>query len=339
MVPTLPTSIVQLHLAEAEAWGLDRETLLARAGLDPSALVDPNARVPIANQFRLWLALGTRVPSPEFGFGVASRLGPGDFGVVDYVMRNCPTFGESLEARARYQRLLFDQEHELERVSYTDDEVVMGYYVPPPVVGLRHPADWVVAATCELSRQLSGGRAQPLWIGFPHLEDGREAKLRERVGPGVELRFGLEHAAVSYPRSVLALTNVDADPRLATYVQADADCRLAAMPPTSHGDQVREAISGALIRGQRPKQAAVARTMGLSQRTLQRRLDELGMSFAKLVDEQRHQLALKWLDQARMNNSEIAFMLGYTNDTSFYRAFRRWTGQTPNSWKHRVHES
>ena len=101
---------------------------------------------------------------------------------------------------------------------------------------------------------------------------------------------------------------------------------------TSLSDQVKAVLLHALPSG-RPDIAEVAREMGMSERTLQRRITDEGTAFRDLVNEARHALSRRLLSDQTNDMAEVAYMLGYQDTRSFYRAFRSWEGTTPKAWR------
>ena len=101
----------------------------------------------------------------------------------------------------------------------------------------------------------------------------------------------------------------------------------------SFGDQVRTALRQAFAAGQADV-AGVARKLGVSERTMQRRITEEGKTFRSLLDETRQQLGRQLLSDAAIGVDEVAFLLGYQNSNSFRRAFKNWEQVTPGQWRH-----
>ena len=97
-------------------------------------------------------------------------------------------------------------------------------------------------------------------------------------------------------------------------------------------DQVKQTLKH-LLAGQRPTIQEVARELNLSARTLQRRLTEAGITFQQLLEEARRELARHYLLQASLDLNETAYLLGYENANSFFRAFHHWEGTSPGQWR------
>ena len=101
---------------------------------------------------------------------------------------------------------------------------------------------------------------------------------------------------------------------------------------SSVGARVRELLAAQIREGE-PEQAQLARSLGMSERTLQRRLRDEGLAFAALVDKVRTELAELYLSDPKLAVFEVAFLLGYSEPSAFNRAFRRWTGQSPSQFR------
>lgn len=156
-----------------------------------------------------------------------------------------------------------------------------------------------------------------------------------------DVAFGLHAAAAIRPgmfqvldAAVLRRPVPAADAELSRIVTAHADGLLERLgsPAASWSDRVRRALLQGLD-GERATLPAVARQLGLSERSLQRRLRDEGTGFAPLLDAVRHELALRWVGEGRLALGEVAYLLGFSEPSAFHRAFRRWTGTTPQAMR------
>jgi len=197
--------------------------------------------------------------------------------------------------------------------------------------GARAATEFALAELLHCARLLSGVSWQPLEVMVPHSAPQDTKAHREFFG--VEPRWGSARAELSAEPSVPRLTLVKSDPQLATLLAHNAEALLALHPDTDDiGSEVRRAVGESLGAGE-PTLAAVAKRLALSERTLKRRLHEQGLTFAGLLGEVRKQRATLYLDDPKLTVSEVGFLVGYSEPSAFHRAFRRWTGKTPQAYR------
>jgi AraC-like DNA-binding protein len=188
--------------------------------------------------------------------------------------------------------------------------------------------DAFIAVAVRLCRTLAGRSFSPL---------GVELRRAAPKDPAPFLRYFRVMPTFGAPLDVLTLDRPMLDARLLT---ANAEVarandaviadHLARLEAARIGPRVRQAIDELLPQGE-PDSVTIARRVGMSQRSLQRKLAEEGTSFAGLLDETRRTLALNYLDEGRYTVSEITYLLGFANVSGFSRAFKRWTGVSPSA--------
>ena len=168
-------------------------------------------------------------------------------------------------------------------------------------------------------------------IRLPHAPLGPRDEYARLLG--VPVQFEAATASAVFDDELLATPCRGHDPNLYRVVRAHAELLLERLPrdPSMRG-QVRRLVLGVIAQGE-PEMATVARTLGTSERSLQRRLQEEGTSFREVVDEARRELALGYLGDRRLAVSEVAYLLGYAEAGAFVRAFKRWTGRTPGEMR------
>jgi AraC-like DNA-binding protein len=150
---------------------------------------------------------------------------------------------------------------------------------------------------------------------------------------GAGVRFSQPYACLEFDRALLDLPLQGMDPNLAAVLDRFAQHRLEELPrPVDLVDDLSQRI-GQALRGTIPDAATLARQMGMSARTLSRRLHERGLTYQEVVDQARRELALRHLLNKDLKVIEVAFLLGFSEVSTFYRAFRRWTGTTPAAYR------
>jgi AraC-like DNA-binding protein len=312
------------------AQGLDPAELLAWAGLTEDDIASPDHRIPLDTYVRLWTWVHEHLPDAGLSFHCARTVSEPELGVMAYAASRCTTFRESIEVSQRFARL---------RTAFTvaelelhGDEAHWLLPLPPRVARLRGIAESTLAAWVEVcNRMLGPGRLRPRRVAFQHPAPA-DLRLYHEVFR-CPLTFGEPVTRMVTDAAVLDVPLRAADPRLRDYLLEHAQ-RLLDKLPAEEGlaDAVRRLLAEEL-RGGDPSPARVARRLATSERTLQRRLQAEGTSFAALLDEMRRELALSYLHDPKLAVYEIAWLLGYTDPSTFHRAFRRWTGSTPQAWR------
>lgn len=318
-----------VHVAAAR--GAAPAALAAAAGFDAASAADPDARIPLTVETRLWDEAARALGDDAFGVHAAEVVRPGAFDVMDYAVRTAPTLRVALDRLVRYNRLVHDAAVFSLKESHDTMRVEHGFRVAG-LVQSRHAAEFTLASLLVIGGQIAGtgplrARAVELRHPAPAL-----ATLGELVRVfGVEPTFSCSVNALELDRATLDRPAPAADPALWRVIERHAEALLAARPevvPTT-ADRVRRALSSALGEGETTL-AAVAAKLKMSERSLQRRLADEGVTFDALLDATRKDLALHYLADPRLAIGEVAYLLGYSEPSPFHRAFKRWTGITPS---------
>jgi len=308
--------------------GLDIDDLARRAGLAPAELEQPLS----AEATDRLLALAAAELPPWFGLVAGSEVQPELFGAVGFAAMSSATFGAALTKLARYKRMMTRDElsfaprrgHTLVRIRVA----ASGPY-------RRLKLDFELAFLLGFGRRFTRRPIRPLRVMID----------LSRPPPDHAARYALFDCPVAFDRPSSAIAFDDAD-LAAPLVSADAD--LAAMFGDLADRQRRDAedrretagrVRAALrtaMRGALPTLTEIAGKLGTSERQLQRRLRDDGRSFRQLLDDVRSELARDHLRNAELDTAEISFLLGFSHPNSFFRAFKRWTRSTPESYRSRL---
>jgi AraC-like DNA-binding protein len=198
----------------------------------------------------------------------------------------------------------------------------------------RHHVESTAVIGHRLLRRLAGPgwRAREVHFRHPRPADAREhARLFE-----APLRFGQPRNALVFDEAALEARVRGADPWLLPIVEDHLRQQMAVPDPVASWPQaVRDRVARSMAEGQATVRA-ISRGLGLSVRTFQRRLAEHGLVFKQMVDEVRHELALRYLGDAGATLTDVALRLGYSELSAFDRAFRRWTGESPLEHRRRA---
>ena len=317
-------------VAAAIADGVAPQPLLAALGVDAATLADRDATVDGSRVLATWQECAARTGDADFGLHVAERLTPGDYEVIDYLGLTSSCFKETIERLCRYYRILSDNVEIAFEVHGDVARLVHRPRVGPPEAW-RHPWECFFAASVGHARRAFGADWAPLSVELMHAAPADTSEHARIFGAPV--RFGQPVNAMSFPLADAERPLPTADPVLGRLLTGYAEEVVAQIPiPDEFVARARAAILDEL-RGGDPSIASLARRLGTSRRTLQRRLGESGTSHLRLVDDCRHQLARHYLGDVNLSLGEIGYLLGFAQPNAFHRAFRRWTGQTPAAFR------
>lgn len=323
------SQLIRPALAAVRRAGGDVAGLRRRFGLPASAESDPDAVLPLSELDAFFQAAAELAKQPSLGLHLARAAETGTFGVAEYACRTAPDAGEALRRATRYIALLNDVvQIELSRDS-RDGALVLEQRVPghPLALGRQANEFFVAFMTFSIGR-LTGAppSVRRVWIAHPD-PTSREALL-ELTGAR-ELRTGAGANGIALDEEVLDRELVSADPNLHRIISAQAErsLRERATVPAERA-RMRDAIRDHLDSGT-PALTDIAERLGISARTLQRRLGAEGTSFQEQLDSVRAELATVYMADSALSLGEVAFLLGYADFSAFGRAFRRWTGKRP----------
>lgn len=325
-MPTLaPWSATILRALAAR--GLDADALAARAGVDPTAL-GPDARVARATLNRLWAVAVEATGDPAFGLEVSRHPSQTTFHALGYAVLASETLKDALERIVRYRRLVGDV-LELALVDAGDRyrlHIDVSSHPDMPFQAVDAVAALVVRQARALHRPR---RCDPLAVAF-----ARPAPLD--LAPYAHtfrapLVFDAPANTIDFARADLEDPLPSGNAELARGNDEVMVRYLARLEQACVATRVQQALLDALPGGV-PSKTAVARALGMSARNLQRHLASEGTSFTALLDEARMQLARTYVDGGRLSVTEIAFMLGFADTSTFSRAFKRWTTMSPRQW-------
>jgi AraC-like DNA-binding protein len=293
----------------------------------------PGERIPYEALVEIWTAVGQRSKDPTFGLYVAEHFtSASTFGVVGFLARHSETVGEAFDSVARYSAVIKDERLAHVEVRGGEAVLVAGTSLPSPPSCSHHGVESSMASYAKLLRRWTGlPNAAPRRVDFRHAAPADPA-LYERFF-GCQVNFSQPLDRLVLPAHVLSAPLTTSDPELRSFFRAQADAALEALPPLddTHA-RLLHALGEALPRGV-PSLNEAARQLGLSARTLQRRLAEQGVSYHDVLDEARRDAALRTLASRRRALREAAEAAGFRDEKAFRRAFRRWTGQAPSAYR------
>jgi AraC-like DNA-binding protein len=311
--------------------GLDANAMLRRAGIDRRVLDDPDMRIPGDNVADLLETSAVQSGCPTFGLQMAESRRLSDFGALSLLITHQATMRDALMTLVQYRRLL--NESLVVSVEEAGDTVVVREEL---LVGgpaqLRQAYELAIGVMFRLFRSVLGPRWRPLSVNFTHGPPGDLTVHRRVFGAIVE--FNSDFDGLTCSRADLDAPNPSADPMLAKF----AERYVRTLPQAEQGSlalDVQKAIYVLLPIGE-ASIGRVAASLGLNERTLQRRLDEEGAEFTRLLNDIRRELAVRYVANTKLPLSRVADLVGYSRQSSFSRWFSEEFGSSPTAWRSQV---
>ncbi len=314
--------------ARLKTMRLTPAAVLRHSGLPPTVYGD-QAQLTTAQLFSLWRSIRALSGDSSLGWKGMLNTGSDQFHPALLAALNARTYLESLERLARYKQICGSQEF---RFTRKDDgchvEVAWpfaGDEAPPSLL-----LDAIFALIMELGRRGTKANLAPRRLELVRGEE-RGSGLGEYFGCPIHYRARRDVLVLR--ETDLALPFVAHNEELLRMLAPQLEDQLkAGRAKQSVHDQVKWVLRR-LLAGSRPDVGMVAKELGMSERTLQRRITEEGATFRDLLNEIRREQVREYLADGTVGIAEISFLLGYDNPNSFYRAFRSWEGQTPAEWR------
>lgn len=310
--------------------GVDAAELLHSVGLDPKGPWDPGGMIPADVYYNLLERIAKQTDVTDLPLRVGESMRCDEYGALGLAWKAARDLGGSLSRVERYARLWTS----VVRYELRPDPRGILYILHRPGerrLGLRLSNEATLVSTISLARQVSPEPVTPLEVLIGHAAPKSTKAHEEWFGCPVRFDAGLDALLLS--PETLAQPNILGDEGISSYLISHLDAELSAIAhETTLVDQAKAAIAQALSEGA-PKMADVARGLGLSARSFHRRLSEHGMSFQTLTEDTRRELAEGLLRDDSHSLAEIAFLTGFSEQSSFTRAFKRWVGRTPASYR------
>ncbi|WP_372988337.1 AraC family transcriptional regulator [Marinobacter sp.] len=325
---TVSMGWVNTVIGAAERLSVDTDTLLAEAGIPASAC--ELERWPIDDITRLWHAAERCTGDPGFGLKVGAEFTPMSISGVGFALQSAATLREAIVMVQRFQRLISDGGR-FQIVAGNTATWLVYHPRQGKLAFSPHQIEAVLASVVGFASWVTGTRMQPARVQFSQPRLGPLQGYQTVFHCPVE--FEQAFSGVLVENTVLDHPLPQADPQLAQVHERYTSARLAALTMNSASVAELERWLAARVGPVLPRRADAAEALGISERTLARRLQEQGQTFEGLLDEVRRQKALQAVAETSAALPEIAESLGFAEVSTFYRAFKRWTGSPPVRWR------
>ena len=306
---------------------LDVERIVTEAGLDMREINLEEGRIPFLKHAALLEIAAHETGDDYFGLHIAKQVDPRDLGALGYIGLSSQTLGDALRNLERYLATITESF----RIELSlDDDFAHVTFKPTHSSFLRHRQanEFGGCVFVKAYQFFTKSEIAPAGVRYEHRYDG---DAREHIKIlGCPVTFGQNRNQVILNRRDMATPIETADDRLLRILSDHCEeiLKKNARNKSEHIIKLERHIVDLLPKGQ-AKAKVVATELGMSERTLVRNLAEKGTSFSEVLSQLRHELALKYLRQPELNLTQVAFLLGYANQSAFSAAFKRTTGQTP----------
>lgn len=309
--------------------GLDSQAMFARVGLDIAQTQDPDARYLVTDMTNLWHSCVAATGDPAFGLAVPNYRSATTFHGMGVALEASATLYESLQRLTKLSCLVSNVA-EMKLYQRSDKNWLLDWCIAPAL--RREVADeamdaFLASLACHL------GAGELVEVFFVRAEPGDTAPWRQAFFHK-PIHFSAGTDALVLTDAAMQRTGQPGNPALARAGETVAMDYLQKLQREDVVLQVENQIRRRLAAGE-PKQQDVAAALHLSVRQLQRRLSARGISFARLLQEIRRQLAKEYLADSKRSIVDISLSLGFSDQSNFAAAFRRWQGVSPTEFRSR----
>ncbi len=333
----LPPGYIHLGVAKEIAptlrdFGIDPDPIIREAGLDPRLFDDGANVIPHAALGRLLTLCVARTNCPHFGLSVGRRATILSLGLVGRLMQQSETVGEAM--RALVSNLSIQNRGSVPSLTISGDTALFTFSVyQPEVESADQITDGSLAVAVNALRALCGSDWNPTEVLLPRVAPLDQAPYRRHFRAPV--RFNQESAIIVFPARDLEIRIAGADPVMRALLEERIQ-QMKGSQGNEFSDDIRRLLRTRLT-STHCSAEVIAELLAMHRRTLSRRLKGSGMGYRAIANEIRFEIARQLLQDTEVPLGQIAAALGYSEASAFTRAFRRWSGQTPTTWRGEGH--
>jgi AraC-like DNA-binding protein len=330
-MPSATGGIARLACERLREFGKDPGAILAQAGATPEQAYDDTIRLEVPKQIKILVLAAEELGDELLGFHLGRNFDLREIGLLYYVIASSERLADAVRNAERYSGIVDDGI----RLHFRQDDRTAAIaldYVNVDRNSDRHQIEFWLVTVMRVCREITDTRLAPRHLRVRHSRHPTPAEFKTFFGTDVE--FGADADEVVFPAPMASLPVVRRDNYLNNLLRRYAD-EAVARRPRQYGlvhSAVEHAVPQLLPQGKRHL-SDVARQLGMSTRTLSRKLSAEGVAFADILDQMRSALAQRYLSEHELPISEIAWLVGYCEVSSFTHAFKRWTGRTPRQYR------
>ncbi len=311
-----------------EDQGLDPASVFKKAGINPEVLANPEVRVNVSQVDRLWLLVMDKIDDPCFGLKMVNYWHPSQVGALGYAWLASSTLRTALKRAARYIHVVSeDLSLELEdsprglRVTVAIDETMLSLPVQ---------FDLVLSILLHMCRYNFGEELVPTQVTLMHSQPDCTELFEDYFRS--EVSFDADVNSITFARADVDTPLSSANRQL---VLMHDDILMKYLIEIKKGDlreQIKSIIIDRLPDG-KVTDKVVAKEINMSERSMQRKLKEMNTSFRVILNDVRKMVATQYIKNSANSMTDIAFLIGFSEQSAFSRAFKKWTGQSPRKYR------
>jgi AraC-like DNA-binding protein len=322
---------LHILLGFLEQHGLDRTQLCKTLQLDETVLKDPDGRIPTAKLQILWRTAIETTGKPWLPLEAGAFVNPYTLGILSYLLMNTATLGMAIDKLCQYQD-----------ISCAGIRTVLERHGTTCRLRLEVLDADIVQHACAVESELSvyltvfkgltGTSLVVQQADFAYTAPANPGE-HERVFGTKNIVFNSSFHGITFAASELERPVLHANASLFPLFEKHATDTLNKLQNAdTMSYRIRQAILG-LLKGDEPRLANIARTLGIGERTIQLKLQEEGTTFRELLDDVRKEMAIAHLRENKSSTTDIAFLLGFSEPSVFSRTFKKWTGLSPQAYR------
>ncbi len=329
---TVSASMVQVLAAYARKFRVDFSAALASAGIDPAVLNRSDARVAAKAFLDLWQQIVRDSDDPSFGLNFGRELSahyPAG-SIVFTMMLNCRTLSDALFVLVKYHRIMADAVQPV--MTSEKDRIMLSWQILFPGTEHPHLSQAILCILFSIVHTLSNGRILPEKICFAHPRPESVQACQELFN--TRLEFNTPDNVLVFRKEDLDTEIAFANPALFEMLEQHAQTISHALTrKQTWSDRVIALLSRMILTGSKPTLKHISAELAVSSRSLQEKLKAEGSGFRRLSGEILREIASDRLLNPDTPVCEVAFLLGYSDQSAFNHAFKRWTGRTPGRFR------
>jgi len=326
---TVSVTILEQMFVYLKSLKVEPDDFLRSLDIDPETVKAPDVHMPVETYLLIQDEAALYVKDPYLGLHMGEFVEAGSWSILGYMMMNCQTMAEAFEKSARYSRIIGNLIETRAELGLGTIKII--YFTAPHAPKMsRHCYEAVISSSVRMTRVLSGLPLNPREVTFTYPEPENRADF-ERIF-ACPVRFGQKENSFTLDLGIGNLPIRMSSPGLRDYFEKYAQDFLAELERKDAHTQAVTKIIIARLDDRELSIEKVAKEMAVSVRTLQNRLDAEGVVFSDLLRDIRERLAKKYLHED-FSVEQITYLLGFSEPSTFRKAFKKWSGVTPREYR------
>lgn len=327
------TAALRQYLRAAQDYGIEAEDALIQNDLPLGILDNSISRVTGSEFQRLIRWLVDACNDPLFGLKSGKYVQPGSYSIFGYMIMNCRSAREALHMTPMYESIVGDMG--ITKLEKSGSRLAMRWicqYDDPTII--PHMIDNVLASWTQFARYLADlPEGKPYCVQLERTQPNTEELATYQDMFGCNIEFNAKRSALIVDDDVLEIPLRQPDPSLLQSLTQQAESLMDELKQKKTIILQVRAVLRQLMEHELPRKEKVAEALDMTERTLQRRLQEAGTGYQQLLDDIRRETAIEWLTTTQVAINEIANNLGFSEVRSFHRRFKSWTGHAPGEYR------